>query len=93
MNKADFVERLMLRAKIQKKQAEQAVNLLFDGMKETLAHGDRVEIRGFGSFVCKHYPAYQGRNPKTGEIIHVPEKRLPVFKAGKELRARVDKAE
>jgi len=91
MNREDFVERLILRAKISKKQAEQAVDLLFDGMTETLVRGDRIEIRGFGSFACKHYPAYQGRNPKTGEPIAVPEKRLPVFKAGKELKERVDR--
>jgi integration host factor subunit beta len=66
------------------------VNVVFDSMADSLAKGDRVEIRGFGSFKVKSYNSYQGRNPKTGEIIQVREKKLPYFKVGKEMKERVD---
>jgi integration host factor subunit beta len=66
------------------------VNVVFDSMSDSLAKGDRVEIRGFGSFKVKSYNSYQGRNPKTGEIIQVKEKKLPYFKVGKEMKERVD---
>jgi integration host factor subunit beta len=90
MNKSELVERLGENAKITKKRAEQVVNLVFEMMSEALSVGDRIEIRGFGSFTCKSYDAYTGRNPRTGETIHVPSKRLPFFKVGKELKERVD---
>lgn len=67
-----------------------AVDLLLDAMTDALVTGDRVEIRGFGSFSVTHRPAREGRNPKTGKTVMVPEKRVPHFKAGKELRERVD---
>ncbi len=59
-------------------------------MSDTLTHGGRIEIRGFGSFIVKDYKAYMGRNPKTGEVINVNPKKLPFFKVGKELRELVD---
>ncbi len=90
MNKSELVERLAERAKITKKRAEQVVNLVFDQMSQALERGERIEIRGFGSFTSKSYDAYTGRNPRTGETIHVPAKRLPFFKVGKELKERVD---
>ncbi len=90
MNKSELVERLADRAKITKKRAEQVVNLVFEQMTEALKRGERIEIRGFGSFTSKSYDAYTGRNPRTGETIHVPAKRLPFFKVGKELKERVD---
>jgi integration host factor subunit beta len=90
MNKSELVEKLAERAKITKKRAEQVVNLVFDQMTEALKRGERIEIRGFGSFTSKAYDAYTGRNPRTGETIHVPAKRLPFFKVGKELKERVD---
>ena len=90
MNKSELVERLGENAKITKKRAEQVVNLVFEMMSDALSVGDRIEIRGFGSFTCKSYDAYTGRNPRTGETIHVPSKRLPFFKVGKELKERVD---
>jgi len=90
MNKSDLVEKLATDADMTKKQAEQVVNLVFNSMADTLARGDRIEIRGFGSFFSKHYPAYNGRNPRTGKVIRVAEKHLPFFKVGKELRERVD---
>ena len=90
MNKSELVEKLAERAKITKKLAEQLVNSVFGEMAEALQRGDRIEIRGFGSLNTKSYDAYSGRNPRTGVPIHVPAKRSPVFKAGKELKERVD---
>ena len=90
MNKSELVEKLAERAKITKKRAEQVVNLVFDQMTDALRRGERIEIRGFGSFTSKSYKAYTGRNPRTGETIPVPAKRLPTFKVGKELKERVD---
>ncbi|HJL40790.1 MAG TPA: integration host factor subunit beta [Myxococcales bacterium LLY-WYZ-16_1] len=90
MNKSELVEKLAERAKITKKRAEQVVNLVFEQMSDALKRGERIEIRGFGSFTSKAYEAYTGRNPRTGETIHVPAKRLPFFKVGKELKERVD---
>jgi integration host factor subunit beta len=66
------------------------VNAVFDTMTEALCRGDRIEIRGFGSFVVKHRKAREGRNPKTGTLVSVQAKRVPFFKVGKELRLRVD---
>jgi integration host factor subunit beta len=90
MNKSELVEKLAERAKITKKRAEQVVNLIFEQMTDALERGERIEIRGFGSFTNKSYDAYTGRNPRTGETIHVPAKKLPFFKVGKELKERVD---
>ncbi len=90
MNKSELIETLSERLKITKKKAEDVVNLVFDSMIEAMAKGDRIEIRGWGSFVVKEYGAYTGRNPRTGESIKVAPKRLPFFKVGKELRERVD---
>lgn len=90
MNKSELVEKLAERAKITKKRAEQVVNLIFEQMTDALERGERIEIRGFGSFTNKSYDAYTGRNPRTGETIHVPAKKLAFFKVGKELKERVD---
>lgn len=90
MNKSELVEHLAERARITKKRSEQVVNLVFEQMGLALQRGDRVEIRGFGSFTSRPYEAYTGRNPRTGDPIHVPAKRLPFFKVGKELKERVD---
>ncbi len=67
-----------------------AVNVLLDSMTESLVNGQRIEIRGFGSFTVTTRAARLGRNPRSGETVHVPAKRVPHFKAGKELRERVD---
>jgi integration host factor subunit beta len=72
------------------KDAELAVKVILDTMSETLAKGGRIEIRGFGSFALNYRPPRQGRNPKSGERVQVPAKYVPHFKAGKELRERVD---
>jgi len=90
MNKSELVEALSLKKNLTYKKSEQIVNLVFDSMAEALVNDDRIEIRGFGSFMVKDYKAYMGRNPKTGEVIEVKPKKLPFFKVGKELRERVD---
>lgn len=90
MNKSELIEAVAAKAKITKKRAEDVVNLIFDSMVDAIAKGDRIEIRGLGSFVVKEYGAYVGRNPRTGESIQVEPKRLPFFKVGKELKERVD---
>ena len=74
------------------KDVEYSVKILVDTMTRSLARGQRIEIRGFGSFDLNHRPARQGRNPKTGDKVSVPEKYVPHFKPGKELRERVDRA-
>ena len=71
--------------------ARETVNLFFDSIKDALKTGDRVEIRGFGSFNIKEYEGYTGRNPKTGDRVEVKPKRLPVFRPGRELRKIVNK--
>ena len=73
-----------------RKHAELVVNTIFDSMKDALSEGDRIEIRGFGSFQVKIREARDGRNPKTGEPVHISAKRTPFFKVGKELKEMVD---
>ena len=73
------------------KDAELAVNAIFDAMTSSLVDGQRIEVRGFGTFTINHRPARTGRNPMTGEKVAVPEKYVPHFKAGRELRERVDR--
>lgn len=90
MNKSELVEALANEKNITYKKSEEIVNIIFDSMSDTLMHGGRIEIRGFGSFIVKDYKAYMGRNPKTGEVINVNPKKLPFFKVGKELRELVD---
>jgi integration host factor subunit beta len=91
MTKSELIELLAQRANgITNKVAEVVVNTIFQGMKDALVQGDRIEIRGFGSIKVKRYSSYTGRNPKTGDSIRVPAKKLPFFKVGKELRERVD---
>jgi len=90
MNKSDLVETLAREANLPLRKSEEIVNVVFDTMASALADNNRIEIRGFGSFEVRTYSGYSGRNPKTGEIIEVEEKRLPFFKAGKELRLMVN---
>mgnify|MGYP005830986205 CR=1 FL=1 len=91
MTKSQLIEALAKAEGITLRAAEVAVNVTFESMEKALMQGDRVEIRGFGSFKVKTYDGYKGRNPKTGELIEVRPKRLPFFKVGKELKERVDK--
>ncbi len=90
MSKSDLVEALSEEEDLTKTKAEEVINLVFAEMMDALVKGDRVEIRGLGSFKVKHYDGYTGRNPKTGKQIKVKPKKLPFFKCGKELKERVD---
>jgi integration host factor subunit beta len=89
MNKSELIEQLAIRKDISNKRAEEIVNLIFNSMTDAMMEGERIEIRGLGSFVIKDYGTYTGRNPKTGEQITVSPKKLPFFKVGKELKERV----
>ncbi len=92
MTKSELVEVIAERqGSITRREAEVVVNTIFSAIGDALADGDRVELRGFGSFTVKHRNARIGRNPKTGESVHVPAKIVPHFKPGKELRERVDR--
>ncbi|MDQ7784457.1 MAG: HU family DNA-binding protein [Desulfomonilaceae bacterium] len=93
MNKSGLIAALAKEADLPLRKSEEIVNLVFDTMGKTLIAGDRIEIRGFGSFMVKQYKGYTGRNPKTGEQITVEDKNLPFFKTGKELRDKVDQAD
>ena len=75
---------------LSRQEAERVVNIFFRSIEDSLCNGGRVEIRGFGSFTVNSYKSYVGRNPKTGDQIRVPAKRLPFFKVGKELKELVD---
>lgn len=91
MTKSGLIERVAeLTSHISKKDTEVVVNTIFDSMTEALRRGERIEIRGFGSFQVKQRDAREGRNPKTGEEVHIPAKRAPFFKVGKELKELVD---
>ena len=90
MNKIDLIQALKDSNNLSKSEAERIVNLFFNEIAEALAQGGRVEIRGLYSFFVKKYKAYTGRNPRTGEKVKVVAKMLPFFKAGKELKDRVD---
>jgi integration host factor subunit beta len=90
VNKAELIK-ISERVNIRSKAAKVIVDTLFDAMRESLEKGDRIEIRGFGSFVVRQYGAYKGRNPKTGEIVDVPPKKLPYFKVRKEMKEWVNK--
>ena len=91
MTKSELIEALAQRANLTQKRAEDVINTIFNSMTQAMINGERIEIRGLGSFVIKNYKPYVGRNPKTGETIDVSAKRLPFFKVGKELKERVDK--
>jgi integration host factor subunit beta len=92
MTKSDLIEHLCLVEKLPKGRAELLVNTIFDCLEQSLRRGERIEIRGFGSFEIRHYRSYQGRNPRTGSTVAVKPKRLPFFKVGKELKERVNAA-
>ena len=90
MTKSELIIAIGSQQKLSKADAEIAVNTIFQSMEKSLAGGNRVELRGFGSFGLKQRHARLGRNPKTGGSVQVDEKRVVFFKAGKELRERVD---
>ena len=92
MTKSELIERIAENLKLPAGKAEAIVNCVFDSMVAALVRGEGIEIRGLGSFTVRDYKSYEGRNPRTGEPVHVAPKRLPFFKVGKELRERVNKS-
>jgi integration host factor subunit beta len=91
MTKSELIARLAERnPRLVARDADEAVNTMLDAMTDALAGGQRIEIRGFGSFALNYRPPRVGRNPKSGDRVQVPAKYVPHFKAGKELRERVD---
>jgi len=86
MTKAELVEEVSEKTGLPKKQAEIVVNTVFESIVDTLKTGEKIELRGFGSFRIRHRGPRLGRNPKTGDKVEVPAKRIPYFKPGKELR-------
>ena len=91
MTKSELIDRLCMRyPQLRSQDVEEAVKLIIEKVCQSLEKGDRVEIRGFGSFSLHYREARTGRNPKTGESVEVPAKSIPYFRAGKELRERVD---
>ena len=91
MTKADLINKIAEKTNITRVKAETVVNTIFDSMIEALMRDDRIEIRGFGSFVNRKYDARKGRNPRTGQVIDVEEKKLPFFQVGKELKEDLNK--
>ncbi len=92
MIKSELVQRLAAaNPHLYQRDLELIVNTVFDEITDALAKGDRVELRGFGTFSTKVRPARVGRNPRTGEMVEVAEKAVPFFKMGKELRERLNK--
>jgi integration host factor subunit beta len=90
VTKSELIEVLAQEANLTKGRAELVINTIFDAMVEALQRGEGIEIRGFGSFTVRQYKSYEGRNPRTGDTVHVSPKRLPFFKVGKDLRERVN---
>lgn len=90
MLKSDLINILVVKRGVTQKQAESTIETIFDSMRDALCKGENIEIRGLGAFHVKHYEGYQGRNPKTGEVIPVRPKRGILFRTGKELRDRVN---
>ncbi|SDB22766.1 integration host factor subunit beta [Desulfonatronum thiosulfatophilum] len=86
MNKSELIKTLSEQNDIPMEEATVVVNTFFQSIKDSMIQGDRVEIRGFGSFKVKDYQGYKGRNPKTGQSVEVKPKRLPFFRPGKELK-------
>lgn len=86
MNKSELIKALAEKCNIQMEESTTIVNAFFDSIKGSLTAGDRVEIRGFGSFKIKNYSGYTGRNPKSGQMVSVKPKKLPFFRPGKQLK-------
>ncbi|HIJ96134.1 MAG TPA: integration host factor subunit beta [Desulfuromonadales bacterium] len=91
MTKSELIEKVMqTHGMLNMKVSEIVVNTVFDSIEEALREGDKVEIRGFGSFTIRERLAREARNPKSGEVVRIPSKRTPFFKTGKELKERVN---
>ena len=93
MNKLELTERLREETELTKLEAQKVIEIFFGSMTDAMAKGERVELRGLCSFFVKEYKSYMGRNPKTGEKVEIAPKKLPFFKAGKELKERVDNSD
>ena len=94
MLRSELIARLAEQHKeIRPREVERIVDVIFDEISAALERGDRVELRGFGAFSVRRREARTGRNPRTGETVSVEEKHVPFFKAGKELRARLNNGE
>jgi integration host factor subunit beta len=91
MLKSDLINILVAKRGVTQKQAEATIETIFESMKDALCRGENIEIRGLGAFHVKNYQGYQGRNPKTGQVIPVKPKRGLLFRTGKELRDRVNR--
>ena len=91
MTKAELVDEVASVVQLTKKQAETIVNIVFDSIVESLRSGQKIELRGFGSFRLRSRKSRTGRNPKTGEKVEVPSKKIPYFKPGKELKELINK--
>ena len=91
MTKADLVEQVANEAEMTKKDAEQSVEIIFDSIVGALNKGDKIELRGFGSFRVRQRDSRKGRNPKTGEAVNIPAKKVAYFKPGKELKEVINK--
>ncbi len=91
MTKADLVEQVSKEAEMTKKDAEQLVEIVFDSIVGSLNKGEKIELRGFGSFRVRERNARKGRNPKTGEAVSIPAKRVAYFKPGKDLKELINK--
>jgi integration host factor subunit beta len=91
MTKAELVDEVARVVQLTKKQAETIVNIVFDSIVESLRSGQKIELRGFGSFRLRSRKSRTGRNPKTGEKVEVPSKKIPYFKPGKELKELINK--
>lgn len=91
MTKSELIEKIMeTNSFLNRKESELVVNIIFDSMTKALVDGDKVEIRGFGSFTVREREAREARNPKSGEVVKIAAKRTPFFKTGKELKERVN---
>jgi integration host factor subunit beta len=91
MTKQDLLDNLAQETRIPAAEAAIVVSMVFSTLASALSNGDRIEIRSFGVFSVREYDGYQGRNPRTAEVVKVQPKRLPFFKPGKELKQRVDR--
>lgn len=90
MTKAELAEEISVKINLSKKDTEQIISIIFESIIDALSKGDKVELRGFGSFRIRHRSSREGRNPKTGLKVKVPSKKVPFFRAGKELKENVN---
>lgn len=91
MTKSDLINTFAEKTNTPVKVSESVINVIFDSMTDALIDGEKIEIRGFGSFVIREYAGFSGRNPKSGLTVEVKPKKLPFFKVGKDLKERVDR--